>query len=104
MAGAPEPPPSQSLISSGSPKGGPLSFFVRVVGDNPRVDEIEVLHAGAIAEGRDTYVDPKTGYDVFTSAYLFRIGICCGSGCRHCPYGHENVEPAKRWPEEDGEY
>jgi len=25
---------------------------------------------------------------VFTSAYLLRRGSCCGSGCRHCPYGH----------------
>ena len=23
-------------------------------------------------------------------------GKCCGSGCRHCPYGHENVRDKAR--------
>ncbi|MGO8933652.1 MAG: DUF5522 domain-containing protein [Terracidiphilus sp.] len=23
---------------------------------------------------------------VFTAAYHLKRGICCGSGCRHCPY------------------
>lgn len=58
------------------------------------MNKIEALHARAVAEARDTYVDPKTGYDVFTSAYLLRLGVCCGSGCRHCPYGYEKVELA----------
>jgi hypothetical protein len=26
---------------------------------------------------------------VFTAAYLLKRGSCCGSGCRHCPYGVE---------------
>ena len=30
-------------------------------------------------------------YMVFTAAYHLRRGYCCGSGCRHCPYGHANV-------------
>lgn len=54
---------------------------------NPRVDEIDRLHAKALAEGKDTYIDPKTGYEVFTTTYLLRYGSCCESGCRHCPYG-----------------
>jgi hypothetical protein len=24
---------------------------------------------------------------VFTAAYHRKRGFCCGSGCRHCPYG-----------------
>lgn len=28
---------------------------------------------------------------VFTAAYHLKRGSCCGSGCRHCPYGHANV-------------
>jgi hypothetical protein len=60
------------------------------------VDEIEARHARAVAERRDTYVDPETGYEVFTAAYLLRRGICCDSGCRHCPFKHENVQPARR--------
>ncbi|MFZ0392305.1 MAG: DUF5522 domain-containing protein [Terracidiphilus sp.] len=28
---------------------------------------------------------------VFTAAYHLKRGTCCSSGCRHCPFGHENV-------------
>ncbi|MGD0902046.1 MAG: DUF5522 domain-containing protein [Terracidiphilus sp.] len=24
---------------------------------------------------------------VFTAAFHLKRGSCCGSGCRHCPYG-----------------
>ncbi len=24
---------------------------------------------------------------VFTATYHLKRGYCCGSGCRHCPYG-----------------
>lgn len=24
---------------------------------------------------------------VFTAAFHLKRGYCCGSGCRHCPYG-----------------
>lgn len=64
--------------------------------DNQRVDEIDALHACAVAEGRDTYVDPTTGFEVFTAVYLLRRGTCCGSGCRHCPFDHVNVKPPQR--------
>ena len=37
------------------------------------------------------YVDPDTGYSVFTAACLKRRP-CCGNGCRHCPWGHKNVK------------
>ena len=60
------------------------------------MDEIESRHARAAAEGRDTYIDPETGCEVFTSAYLLRRGTCCGAGCRHCPFDYVNVEPAAR--------
>jgi hypothetical protein len=29
----------------------------------------------------------EDGYLVFTAAHHLRRGYCCGSGCRHCPYG-----------------
>ena len=28
-------------------------------------------------------------YLVFTAAYHLKRGNCCGSGCRHCPYGRD---------------
>ncbi|MEM6328625.1 MAG: DUF5522 domain-containing protein [Planctomycetota bacterium] len=42
----------------------------------------------AAAGGRepDYYLD--NGCVVFTAAYHLRRGSCCGSGCRHCPYGN----------------
>jgi hypothetical protein len=49
------------------------------------------LHEQACAAGQDTYVDPETGYQVFTRLYHLRRGVCCGSACRHCPYDWENV-------------
>jgi hypothetical protein len=29
-------------------------------------------------------------YLVFTAAYHLKRGYCCGSGCRHCPYGESS--------------
>ncbi len=43
-------------------------------------------HARALDAGRPTYVDPVTGFDVFTADHLAGRGSCCDSGCRHCPY------------------
>ena len=40
----------------------------------------------------DYYIDPDTGYRVFTEYSHKQRGWCCGSGCRHCPYGHLNVK------------
>ena len=37
---------------------------------------------------------------VFTAAYHLKRGFCCGSGCRHCPYGFA-VEGAPAVPGEE---
>jgi hypothetical protein len=50
------------------------------------------LHDQAIKEGKLTYVDPATGYTVFTELFHLNRGTCCGSKCRHCPYNHKNVK------------
>jgi hypothetical protein len=44
------------------------------------------LHEAACARGEKTYLDPETGYVVFTRVAHLARGKCCGSGCRHCPY------------------
>ena len=49
------------------------------------------VHAAAVAQNLDAYIDPATGYQVWTRLYLRKKGPCCGNACRHCPYGHENV-------------
>jgi hypothetical protein len=63
----------------------------------PRVDRLDVdhpayvpivsAHEAALDAGDDTYVDPWTGFQVFTAATLWARGECCETGCRHCPYG-----------------
>ncbi|MBI2672850.1 hypothetical protein HYX19_01180 [Candidatus Woesearchaeota archaeon] len=50
-------------------------------------EEIERIHKEACLNKKDTYIDPVTGYKVFTEFYLLEQGYCCQSGCRHCPYG-----------------
>jgi hypothetical protein len=41
-------------------------------------------------EGIDYYIN-EDGYVVLTEKYLSERGYCCGNGCKHCPYEHENV-------------
>ena len=49
-------------------------------------------------EAGDYYLEG--GNMVFTAQYPLRRGFCCGSGCRHCPYGFavEGAEPAGEAP------
>ena len=42
-------------------------------------------------KGDKTYVDPSTGFSVFTSEFHLSRGYCCGNACRHCPFEFENV-------------
>lgn len=50
-------------------------------------DDIRRAHDAAEANGQPGYADPATGLFVFTRSGLLARGRCCGSGCRHCPYG-----------------
>ena len=61
----------------------------------PLAPDIEELHAAACAAGADTYADPATGYSVFTALSHLRRNKCCGSACRHCPFAHAAVKPAR---------
>ena len=58
--------------------------------------DIEALHVKMCADKRNTYADPATGYTVFTAYAHVNRGVCCGSACRHCPYGHFNTDPRYR--------
>ena len=51
---------------------------------------------------RHTYIDPDTGFSVFTQAYL-RRRPCCGNKCRHCPWGHRNVPKQKQKDDYDSD-
>jgi diphthamide synthase (EF-2-diphthine--ammonia ligase)/ABC-type Fe3+-hydroxamate transport system substrate-binding protein len=59
--------------------------------DIPDIEDFTAPHDAACEAGKLTYIDPETGYNVFTELAHKRRGKCCGSGCRHCPYSHENV-------------
>lgn len=50
-----------------------------------------------LIENEDYYIE--NGRWVFTEKFHLKRGRCCGSGCRHCPFDHENVpkrNPKKR--------
>jgi hypothetical protein len=56
--------------------------------DPRRPDHAAVVaaHERAMAADQDGYLDPTTGYFVFTAQALWERGECCWSGCRHCPF------------------
>lgn len=56
------------------------------VTEAPLTPEIVEAHRAAIDAGEDGYIDPATGFWVFTARFLAERGSCCDSGCRHCPY------------------
>jgi uncharacterized protein DUF5522 len=67
------------------------SWGTRIIGENGcMADPAPQL------DPEDFYMEGP--YMVFTAAYHLKRGYCCGSGCRHCPYGHAAVgaKPGQR--------
>ncbi|KAK9519531.1 hypothetical protein VZT92_022256 [Zoarces viviparus] len=69
--------------------------------DGRKLTEEEVVIHRAHTEAREAkkqmYVDPSSGYKVLTEYAHLQRGTCCGSACRHCPYGQVNVkDPAMK--------
>lgn len=58
----------------------------RLQPEHPRYDAIVAAHAEAVARGDDGYLDPASGYWVFSALHLWERGHCCDQGCRHCPW------------------
>lgn len=56
-------------------------------------------HVAACERGDAGYMDPQSGLFVLTSVYLRQQGSCCGSGCRHCPWGDDERALAGRDPD-----
>uniref|UniRef100_A0A8D0CBK8 Chromosome 1 open reading frame 53 n=1 Tax=Salvator merianae TaxID=96440 RepID=A0A8D0CBK8_SALMN len=85
---------SRSQCSEG---GGSSSTCAHSKGLTEAERRIVALHEQACAAGEHGYIDPDTGYFVFTELAHLHRGECCGSSCRHCPYGQRNVkEPSKK--------
>ena len=58
----------------------------RLALDHPGRPAILAAHADALGAGEPAYLDPLTGFTVWTAAYLADRWTCCSNGCRHCPY------------------
>jgi cob(I)alamin adenosyltransferase len=67
------------------------------------IPDIEALHAAACEAGALSYIDPSTGFTCFTRLAHLKRGVCCGSQCRHCPYGWANVrvQPMSQTKDDD---
>lgn len=81
-----------------SPKRG-VGWDRIIGGDEHEISDMEDVmesfskrHEEACSHGELQYEDPETGYFVFTEVAHKKRGKCCGSGCRHCPFNHENVK------------
>src|ERR1700679_45239 len=66
--------------------------------ENRSMDQNPATVPDTPLEGEDFYMDGP--YLVFTAAYHLKRGSCCGSNCRHCPYG---LAPAAAPPVPDEE-
>lgn len=64
----------------------PLPHKSRLSPARKDYEEIIKTHEIACLENKETYIDPSTGYSVFTAYYHLKRGNCCNSGCRHCPF------------------
>ena len=65
-----------------------LENICRLDKTSPFYKEIMKRHKEAVKNSRDFYIDPATGFNVFTSLSLYNRGYCCSSGCRHCPFSY----------------
>ena len=54
------------------------------------------LNQEASKKQQRTYIDPQSGYRVFSTYGLLQRKDCCGCGCRHCPFGHREVSAEYR--------
>jgi len=57
--------------------------------EKPAKKRIPQIKPIPLEEG-DYYLN-EVGLMVFTAQYHLKRGFCCGSKCKHCPYGWENV-------------
>ncbi|XP_004476406.2 uncharacterized protein C1orf53 homolog [Dasypus novemcinctus] len=99
--------PSLTLCSAsqGNPGGPGFGSQMRPEGavKRPASEELTAadlriveLHAAACAAGQLSYVDPATGFVVLTQLAHLQRGECCGSACRHCPYGQVSVKDTSK--------
>jgi len=76
------------MHNPGQPRAGPGASR-----ENERMDQNPPAAPQAPLDPEDFYFDGPNL--VFTAAYHLKRGSCCGSGCRHCPYGAAEAAPAE---------
>lgn len=54
--------------------------------DHRHFEAAMAAHDRAVELGTFGYRDPSSGLLVLTAVYLWERGVCCDTGCRHCPY------------------
>jgi len=62
-----------------------LAGLARLSEDKRPTASVAILHRLATQRGRGQYIDPNTGFMVFTATFL-KQRDCCNLGCRHCPH------------------
>ncbi|XP_053103756.1 uncharacterized protein C1orf53 homolog [Hemicordylus capensis] len=96
---SPEVKTAAGRLPAASQPGGPQVAKERISSKGLTATEKRIveLHQEACAAGQSNYLDPVTGSFVFTKFAHLQRGQCCGSSCRHCPYGQMNVkDPSKK--------
>ena len=61
----------------------------RELPEHSDAERILDAHEAAMTAGEPGYLDPVSGLFVLTARFLADRGICCGRGCRHCPYADD---------------
>jgi hypothetical protein len=67
----------ESTVEASSGSAG--AYTSVKVDTEPEVDDIEEAHRRACDRGESTYIDPATGYTVFTAVAHRKRGKCCGN-------------------------
>ncbi|MFP4149551.1 MAG: DUF5522 domain-containing protein [Nitriliruptoraceae bacterium] len=75
-----------AVVARPLPKDRRSPLLARLPADPTERRTIVRAHQQALDAGSPTYLDPRTGLVVLTAGYLWRVGRCCRSGCRHCPF------------------
>jgi hypothetical protein len=90
-------------VSDDLPRARRLPLTRRLSSRHAGYARILAAHEAAMRAGAAGYLDPVSGGFTFTATTLWERGVCCGSGCRHCPFEDGPRGPRGLPPEVDAE-
>ncbi|KAH9505332.1 hypothetical protein Btru_058394 [Bulinus truncatus] len=94
-----EPDEKKELTEESDKFTKELDLFLQCIDQNkldPKARLVHQKHIEALQNMQDTYTDPETGFTVFTRLAHLKRGKCCGSACRHCPFGQKAAPEHKK--------